>query len=201
MYKMYQGERHVATGDEEFISKMIKANGDDFGEIKDAQGNVRPGRINELKCDEIWKGPSGSIYKISEPELVGKSPIRTELTVIPADSNKKSIGWTCREYLGAEIYLLNLLEGEIKPIETPLSKKEDLYPGLHVYVPTLFDYFIGIVQDDLKSALSENGNLSATLEFDTDDRHCWTTSLTINVGAMKRLKIYQEDFAKSLETK
>jgi hypothetical protein len=51
----------------------------------------------------------GEVYISSEPEFVGVMPIRTELTVLPADDVKdQKIGWTIGEvYSGCEVYLLD----------------------------------------------------------------------------------------------
>ncbi len=45
----------------------------------------------------------GSIYVNSEPEFVGRMPVRSELTVLPADPGHEPLGWTMTERIGRGI--------------------------------------------------------------------------------------------------
>ena len=96
----------------------------------------------------------------------------------------KKIGWKYTCYGGTEIYFV---DNDDKPIEKFLTKKSDLFPGAKIFVTTLVGDFIMTVQKDLSFAITKNGNLIATLEFDKDDRHCWTSSSVINAKSIKYL--------------
>lgn len=92
-----------------------------------------------------------------------------------------------REYSGGEIYLL---DQEGKLIEEPLRRREGLQPGVEVAVPTLFGYCKMRVEESLpsKELYAESEHNVATLEFDIDDRHCWTSPMMYNKAAMKMAK-------------
>ena len=128
------------------------------------------------------------IYKVEEPEFVGKMPVRTELTVLGADDpGQPTLGWTCQEYSGSEVFLV---DADNKVIRTPLTNESDLKPGIKVCVTTLFgDYLMTIESDGHRlSAITDSKGTLALLEFDKDDRHCWTSPGAINLGAIKRLR-------------
>ena len=108
---------------------------------------------------------------IGEPEFIGNIPVRTEITVLPADPpGRESIGWTCREYHGTEVFK----EGAD---EVPLTKKEDIQPGDKLIVTTLVGRYLmtAVLEDGELRADSEG--LIADLVFDSDDRHCWVFNL------------------------
>jgi hypothetical protein len=139
-------------------------------------------------CDEWWKEnpgkllPGVSCYALTEPEFVGRFPIRQDIEIIPADKENINIGWSCREYSGAEI---------TKPGSSePLIKESDLQVGDKIIVPTLFGNHNGVVEKDSYSVLYAKigENLVADLHFSTDDRRCWITFSTINVRALKNIK-------------
>jgi hypothetical protein len=47
----------------------------------------------------------GVVYRITDPERFGYIPVRTELTVLPADDPKnKTIGWTVKEGVGVGVF-------------------------------------------------------------------------------------------------
>lgn len=96
-------------------------------------------------------------------------------------------GFTVREYVGGEVYLLDP-EGE--PIEQPLTKREDLRPGLAVVVPTLFGYARMRIEESVpsKELYAEGEHTVASLDFAGDDRGCWTSSMVMNKAAMKKAK-------------
>ena len=53
---------------------------------------------------ESWFSRSSSKFKISEPEPIGKFPIRQDITVLPADDPKKlRLGWMIYEDVGMVI--------------------------------------------------------------------------------------------------
>jgi hypothetical protein len=49
--------------------------------------------------------PSGTVYICTEPEFLGRMPVRTELTILSADDPKnRTIGFSCFENLGMGIH-------------------------------------------------------------------------------------------------
>jgi hypothetical protein len=49
--------------------------------------------------------PKPPIYGVTEPEFVGKIPVRQELQVLPADAPKKlAMGWRIEENIGIGVY-------------------------------------------------------------------------------------------------
>jgi hypothetical protein len=49
--------------------------------------------------------PVGTAYVCAEPEMFGRIPVRTELTVLSADDPKaRTIGFSCFENLGIGAY-------------------------------------------------------------------------------------------------
>lgn len=47
---------------------------------------------------------SNKIFSFSSPEFMGKFPLKTELTVIPADKTSRSIGFTVKESIGVGVF-------------------------------------------------------------------------------------------------
>ena len=126
--------------------------------------------------------PGVSCYAISEPEVVGRFPIRQDIEIIPADKEKKSVGWTCCEYSGAEI---------TKPGSSePLTKESDLQVGDKIIVPTLVGEYNGTVEkhSDGKLYAKIGDHTVADLCFAADDRKCWVTTYAINTRALKNIK-------------
>lgn len=112
--------------------------------------------------------------------------LNNEIKILPADKPLKSkINWTICEYSGCEIHFLN--EGN-SVIEEPLCLKNQLKDGMRVAVPGLFGgYHLMIVQNDCSCAVTESGDLIATLSFGEDDRKCWVASGLINTNGIKNL--------------
>ena len=136
-------------------------------------------------CDKWWKEnpgkllPGVSAYAVSEPEVVGRFPIRQNIEVIPTDKENENIGWTCQEYVGAEI---------TKPGNSePLTKESDLQVGDKIIVPTLFGNYNGIVEKNEYGELHAKigDHLIADLRFAEDDRNCWVATCAFNVRALK----------------
>jgi hypothetical protein len=93
-----------------------------------------------------------------------------------------------REYLGSEVYLLDQ-EGHL--IEEPLCRREDLRAGMEVAVPSLFGGYCKMrVEESIpdKERYAEDVHNVAVLEFDIDDRHCWTSSVMYNKAVLRVLK-------------
>jgi len=106
-----------------------------------------------------------------ECEYFGKIPERTELTVLSVDppSNRK-IGFNIQTYLGTEC-----LDSENKVLT------KQLYPGEIINV----DYWGQIIQGTVVGIEGEyyidfspgnSSGLGGFLEFNKDDRHCWTVN-------------------------
>jgi hypothetical protein len=66
--------------------------------------------------------PPGTVYSVDNPEFVGRIPVRTEITVLPADEPKK-LGWRIQSYDGAEVFLLTSA-GDV--IKSPITDQEAL---------------------------------------------------------------------------
>jgi len=114
----------------------------------------------------------------------------------------ESVGWTVREYMGAEVYRppagLTLAEVRDKanwpkdfepsPIREPKLKVGDL-----LLVPSPFGgMYIGAIRASPQGDpyfQSSGGSLIGALEYDIDDRHCWTCGGLGNLDAIKRLEL------------
>lgn len=107
---------------------------------------------------------------------------KTDIEVLTADEHdtKRTIGWVCYEYNGAEV---------TKDGKTPLTKREDIQEGYELWVPTLFGYYkmIASNSEEYGGIYASSGRMIALLEFDKDDRHCWTSSGCFNAGAVRQL--------------
>ena len=121
------------------------------------------------------------MYKVGEPEYVGKIPVQTDLTILPADPERAPVGWMCRCYSGAEVF---------KPVaeDVLLTRREDIQPGDKLIVTTLVGTLV------MTATLDEEGDLQAetehtlaNLEFGEDDRECWISSLAINKHAFEKV--------------
>lgn len=113
----------------------------------------------------------GEIYACTEPEFVGVMPVRTELTVLPADDIKdRKIGWTVGEmYNGCEVYLLD--SNEI------IKSRWGLRPGMKVQA---WNMEWTVIRTGFFSLDLERENSIGVLEFNKDDRKCWTCPVIIN---------------------
>jgi hypothetical protein len=120
-----------------------------------------------------------------DPDFFGRFPARVDLTVLPADTPSKPIGFVCYEYNGAEIMLL--VNGKLD--ETPLTRREDLWVGRAIIAPTLVGNLEAIVAARPDGTLywRAGEHTIGGLEFDADDRHCWVTTYAANMRASKKL--------------
>lgn len=130
----------------------------------------------------------GDVYSVGDPEFIGHVPIRNDLEVLGSDTPGRPIGWTMACYSGSEVYLL---DESGKPILTPLTNRDDLKEGMRIYAPTLMGGVIATVVRD-KGDDYEEGELCweteysfGDLDFATDDRGAWTTSVAINKRLLK----------------
>lgn len=128
-------------------------------------------------------------------------PTRTEIVVLgPDDPNQRKIGLVVCEREGGEVFLFE--EGrEYKPGPNgrldlePILSQDVLKPGVKVLVPFITGGYhrMTVVKDSYGVLYAENYDdegkpvLSANLVFDADDRHCWTSSLTMNLRGLKKL--------------
>ena len=122
---------------------------------------------------------AGVIYDAESPEFIGTMPIRHDLTVLPADQpGRKPVGFMFQQYSGGEVF---------KEKGAFLTKESDLCPGDRVWVPTLIGTILMTVIDTDEGLMAESGSTLADLEFDQDDRHCWTSSMAFNKKALERI--------------
>jgi len=131
--------------------------------------------------------PPGHSYQVSEPEVFGNFPVRTELTVLSADLPRPYIGWTVECRSGAEVFLLDQNDN---PIEQPLTDKNSLRPGMRILAPTLVGHYRAVVALDGAGDLYwETEGTFGDLNFAEDDRLCWITTYAVNkkvLGAIMR---------------
>lgn len=134
--------------------------------------------------------PDGTTYEVGEPVVTGAITPRVELEVLPASPNAgQQVGFSVSMYSGSEVYLL--VDG--KMVETPITARDGLKVGDTVACPSLMGYFRATIKAGKDGALyaeSPNEHVGF-LEFDTDDRHCWTCASTANMRSIKRLEIYR----------
>jgi hypothetical protein len=127
-----------------------------------------------------------------------KIPCHSPLTVLSADSspNPKPLGFVVKEYMGSPVLRSKPGVTETKSYadidtETVLRNRDDLKPGDYVFVPSLWGGLMRVqVQVDSYGVLyGEDKDLHVGLEFDADDRHCWTTAGYCNVKGIKKLSV------------
>lgn len=121
------------------------------------------------------------IRKLSEPEFIGKFPIRSEIEVLPADEKRaESIGFNFHVREGTEV---ESLDGEI------LTSRDDIKEGMEVIVTTLVGRMKMRVVKDGSEFRAEVGSTVANLEFGKDDRNCWISTYAMNTRGLKNLKL------------
>jgi len=114
-----------------------------------------------------------------------KLPLESPLVVLCPDEPRETLGWTVREYNGSEVYRFDVLN---QVLEVPLTGKDDIKPGMALAVPGLMGgYHKMTVSDDCTGA--NNENLYASLEFNSDDRECWTCTGLINLKGVEKLSL------------
>ena len=70
--------------------------------------------------------------------------------------------------------------------ETPLVRREDLWVGRAIVVPTLVGYHDAKVEEtEGRLYWRTEGGWHGDLVFDGDARHCWTTSYAVNPSVAK----------------
>lgn len=111
-------------------------------------------------------------YHSSEPEFIGEFKPRQDIEILPADAPKDmKIGWYTQTYMGCEVY---------KDLETkqPLLSYNDIQPGDVIYAAFITGGYAKVTVKDKKTGETDS-NLYM-LDFDTDDRHCWTCGGIVN---------------------
>ncbi len=120
----------------------------------------------------------GRIYPTSTPEVLGKIPVRTELTVVSADDPKApALGFTVKEYNGGAV---TRVDDRGKELENPVRARDGLKPGNLLIAPTLVGEVRAVVaKDDVGDLCWVSGGLVGDLEYD-EERGYWVTTLAIN---------------------
>jgi hypothetical protein len=118
-----------------------------------------------------------------------KLPLRTELTVLPADDpNQRTIGWVVREYNGTEVF-------KADAHGTALKNESDIQVGDKLHVQTLVGTYVMIATRDEYGVLfaqTEPGGMFADLQFNKDDRHCWASTYAVNAKAIKKTSVTRD---------
>jgi hypothetical protein len=86
----------------------IRKFGEDFFTDEIQRDIIRSGQLGTIwgaKVIQSRKVPEGTTYLTCEPEFFGRIPVRTELTVMAADTPKaRMVGFSCFEMLGIGAY-------------------------------------------------------------------------------------------------
>jgi len=98
---------------------------------------------------------------------------------IPADIGKPpEIKWKIREYMGTEVYRTQQDFDEGKPMIDPPAVGEEIIVGTP----------LGWAWATYRGDYAEDTHYVWSLEFDKDDRHCWTTVGMINKKCIEKMK-------------
>lgn len=105
-------------------------------------------------------------------EMTDVIPVRTELTVLPADEPKaRTIGLPMTTYEGTRI--ARLVNGKL---EEPLCQADDLREGMAIVVTGILGRFEAVVVKNTAGSLCwKTDRAWGRLEFAIDDRGCWTS--------------------------
>ena len=116
---------------------------------------------------------------------------RQELTVLPADPPRKTLGFTIREFLGHEIYFREGFDPEDRQ---PITTKDGLKVGDEILVKALVPgYHIMTVEADKYGELSARSEeMMAVLKFGEDGRESWTCIGLVNLRGLKKLELKTE---------
>lgn len=152
------------------------------------------------------------IYMASEPEHLGKIPVRTELTVLPADDpSKPKIGFMVYELKGTDLYPwpdghtgVFRDEADLEQWLTDdrlLTTREALQPGMKLLVHDLFGWGQGITLLDPQGkvrVMSPSGKILYMTDFVNDRPPApdgtpapprWVCVGSANLAGLKRLEI------------
>lgn len=141
----------------------------------------------------------GEFYVLSEPEFIGKIPVRTDITIIDADNkDNRKLGFKCYEYQGCEILRRKKEYKDISIEEInknmqevyyfhkckylePIKDKDSLKENDEVVVPRLMGYdFANIIKNEDGTLKAETSYSVFPLEYGKDDRSCWVCAMEIN---------------------
>jgi hypothetical protein len=130
---------------------------------------------------------------------MSKRDIPVTVTEMPKPGSV--LNWSVREYIGVEVLTappgltreevlaLTPWPEEFKP--EPIRTEDGIQEGSVVLIPGLMGglgvFTIERMEDG--SLCGMGGDRFATLEWDTDDRHCWVCGGTANLKAIQRLEI------------
>lgn len=144
-----------------------------------------------------------AFYETTEPELVGKLPVRQDLTVLPADEpEQRKIGWTVFENVaGADVLKVPAgmsIEDAIEALKTGGEVAFDLVTtemgidaGDVVITQGLFGYLIGPVyrgKDGLY--MRSEGGMVGMLQWNPELKQPrWTCPGHINARGIKRTEL------------
>lgn len=131
-----------------------------------------------------------------------KIPVRTELTVLPADDpNRPPLNWVVKEYNGVPAYRY-LPEYEENGFSSedlkPLTAREDLKPGDQILIPALIGGYHRMTIEEGDGSLKDGtlmaktGHSAAFLRFGEDDRKCWVATGMINLRGLAKLSVSRE---------
>lgn len=130
------------------------------------------------------------------PEFFGKIPIRQDITVLPADSKNKLIGWTCKEFQGCEVF--KPYKDWVRKFRKKLFKDgfcgdlieeravrglKELKVGDKIIVSNFFGFEeVTVIEIDYKTkeGLAESIGSLYPLSFSKDDRNAWVNDSMIN---------------------
>ena len=99
----------------------------------------------------------------------------------PGDFMKEEISRACREYRGVEI--LDVASRK------PITVRDGIKAGDRVLAYCLSGYCEAEIVGDLSGNIyAETATTFFPLEFDIDDRHCWTSSGVINKAAINKIE-------------
>lgn len=118
-------------------------------------------------------------------------PVRTELTVLPADPpNQQPIGFRCYERQGVEVFRIDrTLDPPV--VQEPLTCEGDLQEGMELAVPGLMRgyHVMTVRRDELDGLYAQGETLMAVLRFAEDERHAWVCIGLVNLRGIKKLSI------------
>lgn len=120
-------------------------------------------------------------------DYFGEFPIRTEITIIPANPNPLQLGFKIYEHNGFEVFLSVEDAEKRNPIFdfSALQVGQTLYANIGYETPSC----MGTVAIDNGKAYIEAGGHIWSLVFSEDDRACWVASGCINKRALEKLNL------------
>jgi hypothetical protein len=130
-------------------------------------------------------------------------PEYPKIEVLPADEGgKPKIKWTCREYIGAEIFAAppGLTYEEVRSTANwpkgfklePIKEKDGLKAGDLIIVNGFTGLGVYKVEEmESGELMGRSGGMAAFLQFGTDDRGCWVCVGQGNLDSIMKLELYK----------